>query len=486
MPMRTLTQLRNLIPLVAVAAVVALLLFGVPAHAAAPTSSTSPANVVSGLQDVLSQLFQYADTASQSLSAKLIAHGAIYIFACCIIWKVLIVVIPAVFEHDPAAMMGTLAQLAVIGVVVGTVLAIWNPGGSFGTISGSELGGFNVRDQTYQAEDAIANIVGSSVTGFGAGDKCNMTLAPMSPDSDGIASVIGVAADSFTCSVEALTTAVLTDARKGMDSAVANGWGGITDLGSDFALLVTYFDGAVYIALAFILAMLAVFIVFVFITSETILSWVHIVVPLTFGPLVIAFYPVNKGYTGKVVSTLLGGLLAFAANLFILLIVTDAFGMASQKIAAGATVLAGDKTAQAIAHFAMTSLITVLELLIVSLLMAMAGKSFTSVAMGLVGANDHTGSHRLMAAAAGTFLGKQMFQMAHNQANAKRNAAHAGQERERAANVDQRLSDISESTAATATVMRAAADRFNNPPPPPPGGGGGGGGDAPPSLPPPD
>lgn len=348
----------------AVVALLCLALFPFAASAATGAATLSP------IEAEIYKFFSYADSASVALSKQFISGEGLAILAACVAIRILMIVIPATIDGDISSLVGDAVKVVVSVFLILFLFANWNSGA------------LNIRDRVHSAVGEMTALEAKAAPGTqcGAGE-----LDPGALGNQGVAGVVAYAIGGFNCASDSVLAATFST------FSVKDKGGGILGFVGGFGLK------ALMLVLGLV-AVLILLVVFVVVALEALLAWAHLIVPLTFGPLVIAFFPINSRWTKNVATEIAAGIIGYAASVFVLLIVIVVFVRAGADLQ---TIAASYGQAGAtISDFSQSMLAEMGGLALIGILMAFAGRGFVSAAMRLVEGVDVFERHRGAAGAA--------------------------------------------------------------------------------------
>lgn len=353
----------------AVIALLALALLPVAANAATGAAQLSP------VESEIFKFFQYADTASVDLSRQFISADGLGILAACVAIRILMIVVPATIDGDLSSLAGDGIKVVVGVFLVLTLFANWNGGV------------LNVRARVNGAVGEMTSLE----TRAAPTAQCGASeLDPGTLGNQGIAGVVGYAIGGFNCSSNSVLDATFAT------FAIKSKSGGILGFVGDFGIQAL-------VVLLGLVAVLILLVVFIVVTLEALLSWAHLIIPLTFGPLVLAFFPINSRWSKNVATEIAAGIVGYAASLFVLLIVIVVFVRAGTDLQTLASTY--NQSGSGVSDLSKSMLGEMGGLALVGILMAFAGRGFVASAMRLVEGVDSFGQHR--GAAAG-FVGRAL------------------------------------------------------------------------------
>lgn len=298
------------------AAVALVLSVGVAAGASAatiPCHSAAVCAVQNGdMSAVLNGFLADITQLSQKVSALFTGQAGIEILAGCAAIRILAVVLPGVLDGDMSALM---KDGMVLAVTVTIILALF----------GNWTSGYNLVDKLWSGIDGLASGV-TEVASVGQGSP---PAVPTSGDP-----------------LPALGTWVATQAKTNIDNVSTAVWGFTHPpgnmSGAEWAAYKLF--GSVpmfFVAIAMVIAcVVCVAFVYISLFMELVMSWAHVVLALTFGPLALAFYPLKPDWGKAVVKEVATGAMTMLCVLFLLCVANHFTTLSTDVIAHLANVYA--------------------------------------------------------------------------------------------------------------------------------------------------
>jgi hypothetical protein len=171
-----------------------------------------------------------------------------------------------------------------------------------------------------------------------------------------------------------------------------------------------------------LITVLLVATIYCLILLEFIQSWAHIGIAMTFGPLVLAFYPVKPDWGKTLLTEVASGIMTFLATAAIVVVSNNYMNSATQAL----DTIANEYTAGTLKNSSTGGIVVALGVYVfMILLIGLSTKTVSKVAAALVGGRDHFSAMRGVGAAiAAMTAGKVMGTIAN--AGAKGAGAVAG------------------------------------------------------------
>lgn len=154
-------------------------------------------------------------------------------------------------------------------------------------------------------------------------------------------------------------------------------------------------DG-LFIGILLLIIEITIALVFAMMLWEMVLSWAHITIPLMFGPLLLAVFPVEKAWAKNLVRETAGAMLGFVMTAFMVCLAADFVQQASNALLVGSTYWAANG-ANWPDGFGVPAVVALFCGIII--VIGYSTSVAVKAAMSLVGGNDHFARHRGMGGA---------------------------------------------------------------------------------------
>lgn len=341
------------------------------ASAADPTS-------LNGFLNPISDFLNTADNVARSLGntfAKTDGPG-MAILAACVAIRILMIVIPVMADKNGGDLGPEIVKLIVTVVILLSLMANWTQG-------------LDLYSKVWGSLDGLVTTVAQSATTIAGG------TAPSIPENAN--PLPGLAAWLFHSAVQDIIN-VYTDigniaglfASKGAVHMVTHPFESLAGVGTFIVGALLALVGVGVIALVFLMMFFELF-----------LSWAHIIVPLAFGPLLLAFYPIKPDWSLNIVKEVASGTIAFMATVFLVAVANTYIGHATVVLNQQAAL-----TSTGAVSFDVSAITTVAVFIFVVYLIGYGASAVSKVAVSLVSGNDHFNRHRGTGGAmAGSFAG---------------------------------------------------------------------------------
>lgn len=255
-------------------------------------------------------LYHFFMNTSVNLS-NIFIGWAKYILTACVAIRFLALVIPAMLEGDLASMAKDLIYLGVMVAILVTALAAWNGQG----------GPVNIRQ-------TVDNAAGEFITAAGQ-------AANVGGQYQGPADILDYTGNAMLKTLSNEWKLAMTFPSVSSGNGPGSGthwWDKLKDAITDEIGVLVSMPGTIFAFLIALITMIVTVISFFALMVETGIGWAYIIIPLTFGPLALAFYPLIPGWTRNLVSQIAGAIATLAAAAFVIACVVQMTNLMTQQL----------------------------------------------------------------------------------------------------------------------------------------------------------
>ncbi|MEY2152281.1 hypothetical protein AB7849_15355 [Rhodanobacter sp. 115] len=337
-------------------AIIQLLLFAaillMPAIAAA-----SPVDGgMTQLADVGNKFLSAVENTFTSIATVLAGTTFFSILAACVALRILAIVIPALADSNGSSFGPEAVKLIVTVGILTTMAHEWAGGD------------FNIYQHIWSGtDDLLQKVVGASI-----GSK------PSIPSSGNPLPSIG----------SWLISSCIHNIVSSYDGMVAflSPPGGLSFWKWAEAFFTANNGAAILVILVMLITALLVAYVYGLIILDFIMSWAHVAVAMTFGPLVLAFYPIKPDWGKTVLTEVASGIMTFLATAAIVVVANNFINVATDAL----NTIGVQYTAGSLANSSTGGIVIALGAY--AFIIFLIGKSVSvvnKVAAALVGGRDH-------------------------------------------------------------------------------------------------
>lgn len=370
-----------------------------PAVAGAAVASGSPQAVSDVLTHVIGTFLQTVSSDVSAVAAVFAGQLGLSILAACVAIRILMIVIPMMASKNSSDLGADIVSTAVTVAILLTLMHEWQQIMAF-VWSGTD--------------NLIVSVINAVPNHMGA---------PTSLSGDPLPALGQWVEDKIFNSMQQAAEGVAPF------FAIPGGHGFV---GWAWAHVSSGVDG-LFIGILLLVMEIAIALVFAMMLFELVMSWAHIMIPMLFGPLMLAVYPVEKAWAKNLVRETVGAMLGFIMTAFMICLATNFIEQASSALqdAGNAWQSNGANWPDGFGVPAVVALYCGIIIFI-----GFSTSIAVKAAMALVGGNDHFSRHRgmggaLVGGAVGGAIGRAFGSVGHGvhqgvDAGAKAGAGQVG------------------------------------------------------------